>query len=192
MAFKPLVENHFQHKVGTLYSDNGGKYISLCPYLTTHGIYHLTSPPHTPKHNGISKRKNRHEVEIGLTLLKQANLPKSYWPYAFSTAVYLISRLPTLDLNSKSPYATLFGKQPKYLKLRIFGCLCFPWLRQYSTNKLDNRSIPYVFIGYSLTQSAYLCLDIVTARIYTSLHVQFVESTFPYKPNTTNSSPTQT
>ncbi|RVW71301.1 Retrovirus-related Pol polyprotein from transposon RE2 [Vitis vinifera] len=107
-------------------------------------------------------------------------MPLSYWPFAFSTAVYLINRLPTPTLNHLSPYFKLFGTFPNYFKLRSFGCLCYPWLRPYTSHKLESRSSPYVFVGYSPTQSAYLCLDISTARLYTSRHVRFVESIFPF------------
>ena len=92
--------------------------------------------------------------------------------------------MPTEVLQGVSPYAKLFQKPPNYLKLRVFGCLCFPWPRPYTMNKLDNRSLPCAFIGYSLTQSAYLCLDITTGRIYTSRHVQFVETSFPFATST--------
>jgi len=37
-----------------------------------------------------------------------------------------------------------------------------------------------VFVGYSADQHAYLCLDPTTCRIYTSRHVKFVESEFPF------------
>ena len=36
------------------------------------------------------------------------------------------------------------------------------------------------FLGYSQTRSAYYCLDDATGRIYTSRHVTFVESVFPF------------
>ncbi|RVW95305.1 Retrovirus-related Pol polyprotein from transposon RE1 [Vitis vinifera] len=98
----------------------------------------------------------------------------------FSTAVYLINRLPTSTLNHLSPYFKLFGTFPNYSKLRSFGCLCYPWLRSYTSHKLESRSSPCVFVGYSPTQSAYLCLDTSTARLYTSRHVRFVESIFPF------------
>ncbi|RVW91741.1 Retrovirus-related Pol polyprotein from transposon RE1 [Vitis vinifera] len=62
----------------------------------------------------------------------------------------------------------------------FFGCLCYPWLRPYTSHKLESRSSPCVFVGYSPTQSAYLCLDTSTARLYTSRHVRFVESIFPF------------
>ncbi|RVW20121.1 Retrovirus-related Pol polyprotein from transposon RE2 [Vitis vinifera] len=33
--------------------DNGGEYQALDNFLSTNGIYHLTTPPHTPEHNDI-------------------------------------------------------------------------------------------------------------------------------------------
>ncbi|CAF2200969.1 unnamed protein product, partial [Brassica napus] len=66
----------------------------------------------------------------------------------------------------------------------IFGCLCFPWTKPYTSHKLDARSSPCVFLGYSTTQSAYYCLDRKTSRIYTSRHVVFHEYVFPFElPN---------
>ena len=189
IAFQALVEKRFNQKIVTLYSDNGGEFIGLRAHLTAHGISHLTSPPHTPEHNGISERKHRHIVETGLTLLNKAAVPKKFWPYAFAAAVYLINRMPTPFLNNTSPYHKLFGQQPNYLKLRVFGSLCFPWLRPYTNNKLDDRSAACVFIGYSVTQSAYLCLEPQSGRVYTSRHVRFVEDTFPFRTSTTSSPP---
>lgn len=80
----------------------------------------------------------------------------------------------------KSSYEKLFNQPPNLAKLRVFGCKCFPWLRPYSTHKLDNRSQPCIFVGYSLTQSAYLCLDLESNRLYTSRHTEFVENEFPF------------
>ncbi|KAG7559542.1 GAG-pre-integrase domain [Arabidopsis thaliana x Arabidopsis arenosa] len=181
IAFKALVENRFQTRIGTLFSDNGGEFVALRPFLSTNGITHLTSPPHTPEHNGLAERKHRHIVETGLTLLSTASVPKAYWSYAFSTAVYLINRMPTPVLSMESPFQKLFGSSPNYDKLRVFGCLCFPWLRPYTRHKLDDRSQRCVFLGYSTSQSAYYCLHRPSARIYVSRHVQFDEDTFPFQ-----------
>ena len=70
--------------------------------------------------------------------------------------------------------------QPSYAKLRVFGCLCYPWVKPYNSHKLEPRSKACIFLGYSLTQSAYNCLDIETNRVFVSRHVNFVESVFPY------------
>ncbi|CAA7017709.1 unnamed protein product [Microthlaspi erraticum] len=174
-----------KEKIRTLYSDNGGEFIALRSFLSDNGISHFTSPPHTPEHNGIAERKHRHVVETGLTLLGQSSMPTSYWYYAFSTAVYLINRFPSPTIENHTPYEKLFQQPPNYLKLRVFGCFCFSWLRPYTSHKLDERSKPCTFIGYSLTQSAYLCLDPASGRVYMSRHVQFVETSFSFAPTPT-------
>ncbi|KAJ6861975.1 retrovirus-related pol polyprotein from transposon RE2 [Populus alba x Populus x berolinensis] len=178
--YKSIVENYFNQRIVTLYSDNGGEYSALKAFLSNAGITHLTTPPHTPELNGYSERRHRHIVETGLTLLTHASLPFSFWPQAFSTAVYLINRMPTKTLQFSSPFELIFNTAPNYSKLKSFGCLCYPWLRPYSSHKLEPKSKPCVFMGYSLSQSAYLCFDPKTSKTYASRHVKFVESIFPY------------
>lgn len=53
IRFKTLVENRFNTHI-TSFSDNGGEFTALTPFLSQHGISHLTSPPHTPEYNDIS------------------------------------------------------------------------------------------------------------------------------------------
>ena len=89
--------------------------------------------------------------------------------------------MPTPILNLSSLYEIFFTTTLNYSKLKIFGCLCYPWLRPYTTHKLHTRSKPCVFLGYSLTQSAYYCLDPSTSKIYVSRHVKFVEFVFPFR-----------
>lgn len=113
-------------------------------------------------------------------------MPLEYWLNACATAAYLINRLPTPTLKNACPYSKLFGVEPNYIKLRSFGCLCYPWLKPYASHKLDLKSSPCVFLGHSATQSAYYCLDLQTHKMYCSRHVHFVENKFPfselYKP----------
>ena len=90
----------------------------------------------------------------------------------------LINRLPTPTLHISSPYHKLFGTPPNYSKLRVFCCLCYPWLQPYSLHKLAPRSTPCVFLGYSLTQSTYICFNPSTTKTYHSRHVRFIESIF--------------
>ncbi|WJX51857.1 hypothetical protein P8452_38021 [Trifolium repens] len=79
-----------------------------------------------------------------------------------------------------TPLEKLFNQSPNYTKLKTFGCLCYPWLAPYAQNKLVPKSQPCIFLGYCPTQSAYLCFNPVTHKLYTSRHVQFVETIFPY------------
>lgn len=190
-AFKSLVEKYFNLPIVSLHLDNGDEFIKLKTLLTTHAISHYTTPPHTPKLNAIAERRHRHIVEIGKALLYTANLPLSFWSHAFCTTIYLINRLPTPVLQMKSPFQLLHKTEPNPLHLHSFGCLSFPWLRPYTSNKLQPRSHRCIFIGYADTQYVYHCLDPNTNKIYTFRHVKFYDHIFPYNtcqpPN--NSSP---
>ena len=128
VKFKQLVENQFNTKIKTLYSDNGEEFIALRSFLADQGISHLTTPLHTPEHNGLAERRHHHIVETGMSLLTHASVPIQYWTYAFAAAVYLINRMPTKTLSMDSPYLRLFRVSPNYSKLHVFGCLCYPWL----------------------------------------------------------------
>ena len=191
-----MIETRFNIKIKGVYSDNGGEFTVLRPFFTTHGISHYTTAPYTPQQNGVSERRHRHIVETGQTLLSHASLPSEYWAYAFAIATYLINRLPSPVLHHKSPLQALFKQQPRYEKLRSFGCLCFPLMKPYNTNKFQKKSVPCIFVGYSTSQSAYLCLHLQSQRIYTSKHVTFDESVYPFKQvsmqSPTDSSPPET
>jgi hypothetical protein len=66
VQFKNLVENLFSCTIKQFQSDGGGEYMSrqFTSFLTTHGIYHRVTCPHTPEQNGISERKHRHIMEV--------------------------------------------------------------------------------------------------------------------------------
>lgn len=51
-------------------------------------------------------------------------------------------------------------------------------MRSYNKHKVDPRSIPCLFLGYSLIHKGYKCLC-NTGRLYISRHVLFDESKFP-------------
>ena len=119
-----------------VYSDGGGEYQALASHLSACGIQHLKSPPYTPQLVSSAERKHRHIVETGLTLLHQASMPSTFWTAAFQTAVYLINRMPTRVLQYQSPFDILFHKPPNLRKLRVFSCLCYPWLHPYASHKL--------------------------------------------------------
>ncbi|KAL5538576.1 hypothetical protein UlMin_046073 [Ulmus minor] len=78
LQFQKLVENKFERKIKTIQSDWGGEYRSFTKYLIQLGIEFRHPCPHTSAQNGRAKRKHRHIVEIGLTLLAQAHLPLTY------------------------------------------------------------------------------------------------------------------
>lgn len=81
--FKLVMEKFFQLLIIFVYSYNGGEYQALIPIISSLGISHFTTPPHTPEHNGQAERRHRHVVETGLTLLHHASMPLTFWSHAF-------------------------------------------------------------------------------------------------------------
>ena len=61
----------------------------------------------------------------------------------------------------------------------MFGCLCYPCLRPYTKHRLEYRSSPCTFLGYSCHHKGYKCLE-AKGRIYITKHVVFHESLFPF------------
>jgi hypothetical protein len=187
--FITIVEKHLNLPTLTFFSDNGREFVKLKHFLATHDIFHLTTLPHTPEINGTTERRHCHIVETDRAVLHHAKLPCQFWSFAFNIATYLINRMPTPILHMKSHYEVVFDKPPDYNRLHAFGCLCFPWLRPYTKHKLQNRSSPCIFLGYSLSQYAFYCLEPISGRIYTSRHVKFIENQFPYSNLASSTTP---
>ena len=92
----------------------------------------------------------------------------------------MINLLPTSILNFHSPWQKLYNSQLDLSHLKVFGCACYPYLRSFTSHKLEPRSKECIFLGFSALSKGYLCLDIVTKLLYTSRHVVFNESKFPF------------
>lgn len=91
-----------------------------------------------------------------------SNVPLHLWVESFFMACYLTNRPPSPVLGGQTPYEILYGKPPCYSFLRTFGCLCFPYLRDYMLNKLSPRSIICVFLGSSSPHKGFRCFDKTT------------------------------
>ncbi|OMO62605.1 Integrase, catalytic core [Corchorus capsularis] len=183
IKFHKFITIQFERPIKNFQSDGGGEFDKgeFQSYLSHHGIHHQLSCPRTFEQNGLAERKHCNITKLGLTMMLHASVPKRFWVEAFSTAVWLINRLPSKVLNMKSPFEKLFHKTPDYSSLRVFGSLCFPYLRDPSKTKLDPKSLPCVFLGYSHQYKGYRCFCPTTNKVYISRHVVFDEDVFPFQ-----------
>ncbi|KAJ1695606.1 hypothetical protein LUZ63_012304 [Rhynchospora breviuscula] len=160
-----------------LLCDGGSEYKPLIK--TYPEITFKISCPYTPEQNGLAERKHRHIVELGLANLFHANIPMKFWDYIFESVLYVINRLPSAPTGVTSPFQKLFNQPPDYKLLHVLGCVCYPLLRPYNSNKLQPRSEQCIFLGYSTTYKGYYCLHMPTSRMYISRHVQFDDNNLP-------------
>nr|GEW51044.1 hypothetical protein [Tanacetum cinerariifolium] len=95
-------------------------------HLKDHGIIAHRTPPYTPQHNGVSKRRNRTLLDMVRSMLSQTTLQKSFWDYALETAARFLNMVPTKK-----------------------GCEALVKRNNLTKpDKLKPRSVKCIFIGY--------------------------------------------
>jgi len=80
MLFYNEIENQFGKTIKIFKSDNAKEYFShdLSSFLSSKGILHQSTCPHTPQLNGIAERKNRYLLETARSLMLNSNVPTHY------------------------------------------------------------------------------------------------------------------
>ncbi|KAG8492061.1 hypothetical protein CXB51_015688 [Gossypium anomalum] len=106
-------------------------------------------------------------------MLSNANLPKSFWAEAASTACFLINRSPSVAIEKKTPQEVLSGNPANYSDLKIFGC---PAYAHVNNGKLEPRSIKCVFLGYKAGVKGYKLWYPENRKVVISRDVVFDET----------------
>lgn len=133
------MENQFSSKIKNSYSDNGGEFVKIKSYFQTHGITHLTTPPHTPRHNGLCECKHRHEKlrlyemppssSLSLTVILALCCPNSCLPYQPSSHTHTKYEFTLLYIIQKPPQL----HQIKIFRLSLFSMAKTIYLEQTPT-----------------------------------------------------------
>ena len=94
--FHAKVTGESGERIGVLKNDGGGEYRSreFAEYLRRHQIAHEVTVPDSPEMNGIAERMNRTILEKVKCMCVHADLPKSLWAEAASTACYVYNHIP--------------------------------------------------------------------------------------------------
>ena len=128
---------------------------------------------HTPQQNGVAERMNRTIMEKVRCMLSNANLSKSFWAEAASTACFLINRSPSVAIEKKTPQEVWSGNPANYSDLKIFGC---PAYTHVDNGKLEPRSIKCVFLGYKAGVKGYKLWCPENRKVVISRDVVFDET----------------
>ncbi|GJX39895.1 retrotransposon protein, putative, ty1-copia subclass, partial [Tanacetum coccineum] len=103
-----------------LRSDRGDEYISyeFKDYLKSCGIIQQLTPPYIPQLSGVSERRNRTLLDMVRSMMNFTTLPLSFWDYALESAT------------------------------RILNMGCEALVKRDTLDKLHQRSVKCIFIGY--------------------------------------------
>ncbi|KAL4017234.1 hypothetical protein IC575_024912 [Cucumis melo] len=145
--FVPFIENQISQKMKNFHSDGGGEFCNTTLqsfFFYSKGIFHKKSCSYTSKHNGVAERKHRHIVETTMSIIFHSSVPLEFWPYVFSTAVFLVYRMLSPSIKMLSPFEMLFGYTSDLHHLKVFGCACYPFLKLYTKHKLEPKTTQHV------------------------------------------------
>ena len=92
-----------------------------------------------------------------------------------STAVYLFSRALTKSLEGKTPYEGWTGRKPSIESLKVFGCIAYVKIIDKSLRKLDDRSLPMIFIGNEKGVKKYRTFNLISQSIHITRDAIFEE-----------------
>ena len=176
--FKRLVENSQNRRIKILRTDRGGEFLStnftrLCEDA---GIDRQFTAPYTPQQNGVVERRNRTVMGMARSLLKSMSVPREFWGEAVRHSVYLLNQLPTKALGSRTPFEVWHGKKPHLGHLRVFGCKGHVKVITPNLKKLDDRSIPMVYLGVEDGSKAHRLFNPHKGAIQVSRDVIFEEN----------------
>jgi hypothetical protein len=185
-AFTARVETFHSaagHRITHVRTDNGGEFTStlMKAFMTQKGMTPELTATYTPQQNGVAERANRTIMDLTRTLLSDSQLPNTFWADAAKTAVYARNRVPTSSLGlTRTPYEAWTGQKPMVSHMRRFGCLAWEATTTRGRNKLDPRSHPCTFIGYSETSNQYRLWDNAGRRVLEARSVTWDEATSGY------------
>ncbi|GJX58831.1 retrotransposon protein, putative, ty1-copia subclass [Tanacetum coccineum] len=173
-VFKNEVENQLGKTIKAIRSDRGGEYISqeFKDYLKANGIVQQLTPPYTPQHNGVSERRNRTLLDMVRSMMNLTTLPLSFWDYALESATRILNMVPTKKVD-KTPYELWYGKVPNLSYLKVWGCEAL--VKRDTPDKLQQRSVKCIFIGYPKETMGYYFYFPPGNKIVVARYAEFLE-----------------
>lgn len=176
--YQALVERQTGCKIKNLQSDNGREYCNneFSGYLARNGIVHRLTIAHTPQQNGVAERKNRTLLDMARCLLLQSNMPAHFWSEAVAMACYLRNRCPTNALHGAIPFEKWMKRELTLDKLFIFGAKVMVLNKNPNKDKLAQRSINGIFVGYPRDKKGYRVWVESSKQIVCARDVKVIDS----------------
>ncbi|GJV68783.1 retrotransposon protein, putative, ty1-copia subclass [Tanacetum coccineum] len=99
-------------------------------------------------------------------------LPLSVWDYALESTVCILNMVPTKKVD-KTPYELWYGKVPNLSYLKVWGCEAL--VKRDTLDKLQQRSVKCIFIGYPKETMGYYFYFPLENKIVVARYAEFFE-----------------
>ncbi|GJR48770.1 retrotransposon protein, putative, ty1-copia subclass [Tanacetum coccineum] len=105
-------------------------------------------------------------------MMNLPTLPLSFWDYALESATRILNMVPTKKVD-KTPYELWYGKVPNLSYLKVWGCEAL--VKRDTPDKLQQRSIKCIFIGYPKETMGYYFYFPPKNKIVVARYAKFFE-----------------
>ncbi|GJY02483.1 retrotransposon protein, putative, ty1-copia subclass, partial [Tanacetum coccineum] len=176
--FQKEVENQLGKTIKLLHFDCGSEYMrqEFLDHLKEHGIITHRTPPYTPQHNGMSKRRNKILLDMVRSMMSQTTLPKFFLDYDIESATRILNMVPTKTVEKK-PYEVWHGQAPTMSYLKVCGCEALVKLDTLTKHdKLEPISIKCIFIGYPKETIGYSFYYLLENKVLVAQNAKFFEN----------------
>ncbi|GJY57997.1 retrotransposon protein, putative, ty1-copia subclass [Tanacetum coccineum] len=106
------------------------------------------------------------------SMMNLTTLPLSFWDYALESATHILNMVPTKKVD-KTPYELWYGKVPNLSYLKVWGCEAL--VKRDTPDKLQQRSVKCIFIGYLKETMGYYFYFPHENKIVVARYVEFFE-----------------
>ncbi|GJY57057.1 retrotransposon protein, putative, ty1-copia subclass [Tanacetum coccineum] len=121
---------------------------------------------------GVSERRNRTLLDMVRSMMNLTTLPLSFLDYALESAARILNMIPIKKFD-KTPYELWDGKVPTLSYLMVWGCEAL--VKRYTPDKLQQRSVKYIFIGYPKETIGYYFYFPPENKIVVARYVELFE-----------------
>jgi hypothetical protein len=109
-------------------------------------------------------------------MLHAKNLYLKLWAEAIHWAVHVLNRTINNRNNKKTPYKQIFKVKPSISYYRVFDYTTYAFISDVARTKIEAKSKPIIFVGYSDMSKAYRFWDPCTNKVKESSDVTFDET----------------
>jgi hypothetical protein len=148
------------------------KFVDYCAVV---GVLCQHTVPYSPQQNGVIEHLNGMVVATARSMLKAKGLSGWLWGEAVNTAVYVLNRCPTKNIDGMTPFEAWHGRKPVVHHLRAFRCIVYVRNMTLHLKKLEDRGHKMIFVGYKSGSKAYCAYDPIMKHVHVTHDVVFNE-----------------
>ncbi|GJR92977.1 retrotransposon protein, putative, ty1-copia subclass [Tanacetum coccineum] len=134
-----------------------GPHLDMC-HAQAYSSLHITT----------SERINRTLLDMVRSMMNLTTLSLSFWDYALESATRILNIVSNKPRRfDKTPYELWYGKVPNLSYLKVWGCEAL--VKRDTPDKLQQKSVKCIFIGYLKEIMGYYLLSIENKIVFASM-----------------------